>query len=391
MKRHITLTIIIATISIVPANAQNGKFKNWLKNTAQFVSAAVFEQTCEYAGYSKEESQQMTRDLCTALGANITNIERGLNYVAASDKYEKQNVIKDYAFDLAGDVSGDSQMVESFRTLAHANLEYLHYKNSPKTDSPGQVTYDSLTRVYANFMYDTYQYGKSQRAKRLAEKLKMKQKLTSQGMDASMANEIAGSLIAVQNSKDLTQEEKEEYFNSFGLDLDANVIAVVASNDLYSEKYLKQQEEEARKIEEEEEQKKEEERKRKEAEERRVALEKLRTTSIPTYSFDNVDLTKEQMTQLDTIAGIMKKYDDIQLSIIGHTCRIGYKSINLKKGLKRAEQCKIYLVEKGIAESRITTDSKGELVPKYDNTTFLGRAQNRRVEISITETSPVKE
>lgn len=393
MKRHITLTIIIATISIVPANAQNGKFKNWLKNTAQFVSAAVFEQTCEYAGYSKEESQQMTRDLCTALGANTTNIERGLNYVAASDKYEKQNVIKDYAFDLAGDVSGNYQMVESFRTLTDANLEYLHDNSTATSDEERQLAFDKRTQAYADVFYDTYQYAKQRRARHLSEKLKMEQKLTSQGMDPSMANDLAGSLIAVQNSKDWTQEEKEEYFNSFGLDLDANVIAVVASenNDLYSEEYLKQQEEEARKIEEEEEQKKEEERKRKEAEERRVALEKLRTTSIPTYSFDNVDLTKEQMTQLDTIAGIMKKYDDIQLSIIGHTCRIGYKSINLKKGLKRAEQCKIYLVEKGIAESRITTDSKGELAPKYDNKTLLGRAQNRRVEISIIEQSSLEE
>ena len=55
--------------------------------------------------------------------------------------------------------------------------------------------------------------------------------------------------------------------------------------------------------------------------------------------------------------------------------------INLKKGLKRAEQCKMYLVGKGIAENRIITDSKGELAPKYDNKTFMGRAQNRRVEI----------
>lgn len=392
MKRHITLTIIIATISIVPANAQNGKFKNWLKNTAQFVSAAVFEQTCEYAGYSKEESQQMTRDLCTALGANTTNIERGLNYVAASDKYEKQNVIKDYAFDLAGDVSGNYQMVESFRALTDANLTYLHDKSTATSNEKRKLAFAKLTRAYADVFYDTYQYGKSQRAKRLAEKLKMEQKLTSQGMDASMANDIAGSLIAVQNSKDLTQEEKEEYFNSFGLDLDANVIAAVASEDNeYSEEYLKQQEEEARKIKEEEERKKEEERKRQEAEARRVALAKLGNTSIPTYSFDNVDLVEEQMLQLDTIADIMKKYDDIQLSIIGHTCKIGYKSINLKKGLKRAEQCKIYLVEKGIAESRITTDSKGELVPKYDNTTFLGRAQNRRVEISIIEQSSLEE
>ena len=97
------------------------------------------------------------------------------------------------------------------------------------------------------------------------------------------------------------------------------------------------------------------------------------------------------MCQLDTIAEIMNKYDDIKLSIVGHTCKIGYKSINLKKGLKRAEQCKMYLVGKGIAENRIITDSKGELAPKYDNKTFMGRAQNRRVEISIIETSSSEE
>lgn len=394
MKRYITLVIMMAMIATVPANANFWKkLGRVAKNIAVSAGAAVLEQTCEHAGYSREESQQMTRDFCEALGAEKENVDKGLKYITSSDKYERQNVVKDYVFDVAAEVTGNDDVVKTFRTLTHANLEYLHYKNSPETDSPGQVTYDSLTRVYANVMYDTYQYGKSRRARYLSETLKMEQKLTSQGMDPSMANYLAGSLIAVQNSKDWTQEEKEKYFNSFGLDLDANVIAVVASenNDLYSEEYLKQQEEEARKIKEEEERKKEEERKRQEAEARRVALAKLGNTSIPTYSFDNVDLVEEQMLQLDTIADIMKKYDDIQLSIIGHTCKIGYKSINLKKGLKRAEQCKIYLVEKGIAESRITTDSKGELAPKYDNQTFLGRAQNRRVEISIIEQSSLEE
>lgn len=394
MKRYITLVIMMAMIATVPANANFWKkLGRVAKNIAVSAGAAVLEQTCEHAGYSREESQQMTRDFCEALGAEKENVDKGLKYITSSDKYERQNVVKDYVFDVAAEVTENDDVVKTFRTLTHANLEYLHYKNSPETDSPGQVTYDSLTRVYANVMYDTYQYGKSRRARHLSETLKMEQKLTSQGMDPSMANYLAGSLIAVQNSKDWTQEEKEKYFNSFGLDLDANVIAVVASenNDLYSEEYLKQQEEEARKIKEEEERKKEEERKRQEAEARRVALAKLGNTSIPTYSFDNVDLVEEQMLQLDTIADIMKKYDDIQLSIIGHTCKIGYKSINLKKGLKRAEQCKIYLVEKGIAESRITTDSKGELAPKYDNKTFLGRAQNRRVEISIIEQSSLEE
>ena len=394
MKRYITLIIMMATIAIVPANANFWKALGRIaKNVVVGASAAVVEQTCEHAGYSKEEARKATEDLFSALGANSTNVQRGLDYINASDKYEKQNVIKEYAFDLAGDVSGNYQMVESFRTLTDANLEYLHDKSTATSDEERQLAFDKRTQAYADVFYDTYQYGKQRRAQHLAEKLRMEKKLTAQGMDPNMANDLAGSFIAVQNSKDWTQEEKEEYFNSFGLDLDANVIAAVASenNDLYSEEYLRQQEEEARKIKEEEARKKEEERKRKEAEERRVALETLSTTSIPTYPFDNVDLTKEQMAQLDTIAEILNKYNDIQVSIVGHTCKIGYKSINLKKGLKRAEQCKMYLVEKGIEDSRITTDSKGELAPKYDNKSFIGRAQNRRVEISIIETSSSEE
>ena len=394
MKRYITLIIMMATIAIVPANANFWKALGRIaKNVVVGASAAVVEQTCEHAGYSKEEARKATEDLFSALGANSTNVQRGLDYINASDKYEKQNVIKEYAFDLAGDVSGNYQMVESFRTLTDANLEYLHDKTTATNDTERQLAFDKRTQAYADVFYDTYQYGKQRRARYLSEKLKMEQKLTSQGMDPNMANDLAGSIIAVQNSKDWTQEEKEEYFNNLGLDLDANVIAAVASedNELYSEEYLKQQEEEARKIKEAEERRKEEERKRKEAEERRIALEKLGSTSIPTYSFDNVDLAKEQMSQLDTIAEIMNKYDDIKLSIVGHTCKIGYKSINLKKGLKRAEQCKMYLVGKGIAENRIITDSKGELAPKYDNKTFMGRAQNRRVEISIIETSSSEE
>ena len=394
MKRYITLIIMMATIAIVPANANFWKALGRIaKNVVVGASAAVVEQTCEHAGYSKEEARKATEDLFSALGANSTNVQRGLDYINASDKYEKQNVIKEYAFDLAGDVSGNYQMVESFRTLTDANLEYLHDKSTATSDEERQLAFDKRTQAYADVFYDTYQYGKQRRAQHLAEKLRMEKKLTAQGMDPNMANDLAGSFIAVQNSKDWTQEEKEEYFNSFGLDLDANVIAAVASenNDLYSEEYLRQQEEEARKIKEEEARKKEEERKRKEAEERRIALEKLNNTSIPTYSFDNVDLTKGQMAQLDTIAEIMNKYDDIQLSIIGHTCKIGYKSINLKKGLKRAEQCKMYLIGKGVGENRITTDSKGELSPKYNNNTFMGRAQNRRVEISIIETSSSEE
>ena len=372
MKRYIILIIIIANIAIVPANAWNLKeaFGSLAKGIAVAAGAAVVEQTCEHAGYSKEESQKFTRDLLKDLGANTTNVERGLKYVEASDKYEKQNVIKDFGLDFVGDVSGQSQMVESIRTMADASLGYLHDKTTATSDEEQQIAFDKRTKAYADVFYDSYQYGKQKRAKHLAEELQMKQKLIAQGLDPRIANDLAGSLIAVQKSEDWSQEEKEKYFNGLGLDLDSNIIATVAlkNDEFYNEEDLKQQEAEAR----------------------RVALEELDNVSIPTYSFDEVNLVAEQKQQLDTVAEILNMYKDVQISIIGHTCKIGYKSINLKKGLKRAEQCKLYLVEKGIEETRIITDSKGELSPKYNNSTFAGRAQNRRVEISIIETSSLE-
>ena len=74
----------------------------------------------------------------------------------------------------------------------------------------------------------------------------------------------------------------------------------------------------------------------------------------------------------------MDKYPDLTITIVGHTCKIGYKNINLKKGLKRAENAKAYLIEQGISENRISVDSKGETEPRSDI-----NSENRRIEITV--------
>ncbi|MCQ2285328.1 MAG: OmpA family protein [Bacteroidales bacterium] len=124
---------------------------------------------------------------------------------------------------------------------------------------------------------------------------------------------------------------------------------------------------------------------RRAAEEKKVSIEKISNVVLCEYKFDVVELSDSQKQELDKVAEVMNKYNDVSILLTGHTCKIGYKNINQRKGLQRANGAKDYLVGKGIAEERIQTDSKGELEPIADNNTFEGRAKNRRVEISIAK------
>ncbi|HQC50782.1 MAG TPA: OmpA family protein, partial [bacterium] len=49
----------------------------------------------------------------------------------------------------------------------------------------------------------------------------------------------------------------------------------------------------------------------------------------------------------------------------------------------RAASVKNYYVEKGISDSKMTTEGRGETQPIADNSTEAGRAENRRIEIDI--------
>lgn len=134
-----------------------------------------------------------------------------------------------------------------------------------------------------------------------------------------------------------------------------------------------------------EEEKRKEEERRKAEEARKEAIKRVQETIVSEYAFDTTELSQTQLNDLDSVASILNQYAELKLTIIGHTCKIGYKNINLSKGLRRAESAKAYLLEKGIAEERITCDSKGELEPIVDNNSKENMAKNRRLEFVISE------
>ncbi|MBK9256262.1 MAG: OmpA family protein [Saprospiraceae bacterium] len=72
-----------------------------------------------------------------------------------------------------------------------------------------------------------------------------------------------------------------------------------------------------------------------------------------------------------------------KIRLVGHTDNVGPAKDNLALGQRRAEVIKNYLVTKGVKDSSIIVESKGESAPIADNDSTEGKAKNRRTELYI--------
>lgn len=86
---------------------------------------------------------------------------------------------------------------------------------------------------------------------------------------------------------------------------------------------------------------------------------------------------------INNLAARAQADPSLMMTIVGHTDDIGDAAYNQQLGDERARDVKAMLVEKGIAGSRITTESRGETAPVATNDTEEGRQLNRRAEITV--------
>jgi outer membrane protein OmpA-like peptidoglycan-associated protein len=100
------------------------------------------------------------------------------------------------------------------------------------------------------------------------------------------------------------------------------------------------------------------------------------------FATGKADLQPESRPVLKEIAATMKQHADLKILIEGHTDNVGSAASNLALSDARAAAVKAALVaDFGTAADRITTKGFGDTKPSAPNTTAVGRAQNRRVEI----------
>ena len=88
---------------------------------------------------------------------------------------------------------------------------------------------------------------------------------------------------------------------------------------------------------------------------------------------------------LNEIADVLKENPTIKISIEGHTDSTGRYKSNVKLSQGRAKSVMQELIKRGIAKDRLQYAGYGPDKPIDTNDTPEGRANNRRVELRITE------
>ena len=102
-----------------------------------------------------------------------------------------------------------------------------------------------------------------------------------------------------------------------------------------------------------------------------------------TFGFNSAELNPAFFSVLDRVASVTNQNPQTLLEIAGHTDSIGSDAYNDALSQRRAQAVANYLMSRNVSSQRLMTVGGGERYPVASNDTDAGRAQNRRVEISV--------
>jgi outer membrane protein OmpA-like peptidoglycan-associated protein len=122
------------------------------------------------------------------------------------------------------------------------------------------------------------------------------------------------------------------------------------------------------------------------AETKRTEQGVIVTLSSNKIHFDtNSSVVKEDSRQtLVQLANVLKQYPEDIILVAGHTDSDGAADYNMRLSEARAQAVADILIANGVAIESVQSHGYGETQPVAENTTTDGKAQNRRVELSIT-------
>ncbi|MEP2237351.1 MAG: OmpA family protein, partial [Maribacter sp.] len=119
-------------------------------------------------------------------------------------------------------------------------------------------------------------------------------------------------------------------------------------------------------------------------------LAKLLQLSTIYFDFDKYAIKKVSEVEIEKVIAAMEKYPSLKLKVNSHTDSRGPAAYNLWLSQKRAQSTVNYMIKKGIAKDRLTSEGFGEskLLNDCSDGVKCSAAQhdiNRRSEFIIVE------
>jgi outer membrane protein OmpA-like peptidoglycan-associated protein len=99
------------------------------------------------------------------------------------------------------------------------------------------------------------------------------------------------------------------------------------------------------------------------------------------FEFDHYSIPPSEQDVLNKFVREIDTPKLIHVQVEGHTDSIGSAKHNMGLSIRRAKSVRDYLVEHGIASSKISIEGFGKDLPLEPNTTEANRAKNRRAVI----------
>jgi len=119
-------------------------------------------------------------------------------------------------------------------------------------------------------------------------------------------------------------------------------------------------------------------------EQSKTEAEKFKVTNTY-FDFNSTTLNEEAKNNLTLLADYLKRNKNKKCSMVGYTDNVGTQAFNQKLSEDRAKQVIDFLISQGVDATRLKFSGKSFANPIKDNTSEAGRAQNRRVEITLED------
>lgn len=103
------------------------------------------------------------------------------------------------------------------------------------------------------------------------------------------------------------------------------------------------------------------------------------------FDFDKTTLKSESFVELNKVVEFLKNNPTVEIEIHGHTDSKGGDDYNLNLSQGRSQSVVDYIVSQGIDSFRLAAHGYGESKPIDTNDTEDGRANNRRVEVTVVK------